>query len=194
MKKGIFLALICIGLLACAKKTPIVSPQSAHVSKKTKVTSVKSPEMKAQESLAPTTTTPQFTEEALSAVKEQPKTKRDIAVYGRSTPPLKAIFFDFDSYEIRDDMRPILRENAYYLLDHPEIKIELQGNCDERGSSEYNLALGEKRALMVKRYLINFGIQPKRLTTVSFGEERPLAQGHNETAWAINRRVDLIIK
>ncbi len=192
MKKGVFLCLICLALFACAKKQP-TPKKITYTPKKTETISVKTPEIKTQK-LAPKTTTPEFTEEALSIGEKQTKAEKEIAIYGRSTPPLKAIFFDFDSYEIRDDMKPILRENAHYILDHPGIRIELQGNCDERGSNEYNLALGEKRALMVKRYLINFGIDPRRLTTVSFGEERPLAQGHNESAWAINRRVDLVIK
>lgn len=84
-------------------------------------------------------------------------------------------------------------EDARYLLDHPELKVELQGNCDERGSSEYNLALGERRALAVKRFLVNLGVEPSRLVTVSFGEEKPLDPRHNERAWALNRRVDLVV-
>ncbi len=134
---------------------------------------------------------PAFESEALEA-KALPPEKR-LALYGRSTPPLEAIFFNFDSYEIRDDMKARLQKDARILLEHPNWKIQLQGNCDERGSSEYNLALGEKRALMVKRYLMNLGIEARRLTTVSFGEERPLAKGHNEKAWALNRRVDLVV-
>jgi len=120
--------------------------------------------------------------------------RQELWLYGRSTRPLKAIFFDFDSFQIREDMRPRLIENARYLLNHPEIKkVELQGNCDERGSSEYNLALGERRALAVKRFLVNLGVDPKRLVTVSFGEERPLDPRHNEEAWALNRRVDFVV-
>ncbi|QIJ72876.1 peptidoglycan-associated lipoprotein Pal [Thermosulfuriphilus ammonigenes] len=114
-------------------------------------------------------------------------------LYGRSTPPLKAIFFDFDDYTIRPDMRSRLEENARYLLAHPQVTVELQGNCDERGSTEYNLALGEKRALSVKKYLVNRGVSAQRLITVSFGEERPLDPRHTEEAWAKNRRVDLVI-
>ncbi|OAG27915.1 peptidoglycan-associated lipoprotein Pal [Thermodesulfatator autotrophicus] len=119
--------------------------------------------------------------------------REELLIYGRSTRPFKAIFFDFDSYYIREDMKSRLQENARFLLENPEIKVELQGNCDERGSSEYNLALGERRALAVKRYLVNLGISPDRLITVSFGEERPLDPRHNEEAWALNRRVDFVI-
>ncbi len=139
---------------------------------------------------------PPFAEEELLQPKSETwveEHRQRLLIYGRSTLPLKAIFFDFDSYSIRDDMKPRLKEAARYLLNHPEIRLELQGNCDERGSSEYNLALGEKRALAVKRYLVNLGVEPERLETVSFGEERPLDPGHNEKAWALNRRVDLVI-
>ncbi|QJA06989.1 peptidoglycan-associated lipoprotein Pal [Thermosulfurimonas marina] len=139
---------------------------------------------------------PAFSEESLEAAarkaRELPPEER-LRLYGRSTPPLKAIFFDFDDYRIRPDMIPRLEEDARFLLQHPEYRVELQGNCDERGDRDYNLALGEKRALEVKKYLENLGVSPERLSTVSFGEERPLAPGHNEAAWALNRRVDLVI-
>ncbi len=113
--------------------------------------------------------------------------------YGRSTPPLLAIFFDFNKYTIRSDMWDRIKKNVIYLSMHPKIKIELQGNCDERGTNEYNLALGAKRALEVKKVLVALGINKNRIYTVSFGEERPLAKCHNETCWAINRRVDFVV-
>lgn len=114
-------------------------------------------------------------------------------LYGRGTPPLLAIFFDFDDYSIRKDMWDRITHNARYLLENKQVKIELQGNCDERGTNEYNLALGAKRAQEVKRVLMRLGIEEDRITTVSFGEERPLAKCSNETCWAINRRVDFVI-
>lgn len=113
--------------------------------------------------------------------------------YGRSTPPLLAIFFDFDDYSIRKDMWDRITYNARYLLENRHLKVELQGNCDERGTSEYNLALGAKRAQEVKKVLIRLGIEEERITTISFGKEKPLAKCSNETCWAINRRVDFVI-
>lgn len=113
--------------------------------------------------------------------------------YGRSDPPLFAIFFDFDAFNIREDMWERIKKNAEYLLRHPDIKIQLQGNCDERGTKEYNMALGAKRALEVKDVLIKLGIKENRISTISFGEERPLCKESNEECWAINRRVDFII-
>ena len=112
---------------------------------------------------------------------------------GRTSAPLLPIYFDFDKYNIRGDMISRMEHNARYLLQHPEVKIQIQGNCDERGTNEYNIALGEKRAKSAKDFLVNMGIDPSRIDTVSFGEERPLDPGHNEEAWAKNRRDDFVI-
>ena len=112
---------------------------------------------------------------------------------GRTSAPMHPIYFDFDRFNIRDDMKPVMEENALFLLDHPEFMIEIQGNCDDRGTNEYNLALGERRAKGAQAYLVNLGVNPDRIGTVSFGEERPLDPGQNEDAWAKNRRDDFII-
>lgn len=112
---------------------------------------------------------------------------------GRTSAPMHPVYFDFDRFNIRDDMKPVMEENALFLLDHPEVMIEIQGNCDERGTNEYNLALGERRAKGAQAYLVNLGINPDRIGTVSFGEERPLDPGQNEEAWAKNRRDDFVI-
>jgi len=112
---------------------------------------------------------------------------------GRTSAPMLPIYFDFDRSNIRDDMKTRIENDAKFLLDHPEVKIEIQGNCDERGSNEYNLALGERRAKSAQAYLVNMGVSPDRIRTVSFGEEKPLDPGHNEKAWAKNRRDDFVI-
>jgi peptidoglycan-associated lipoprotein len=117
-----------------------------------------------------------------------------IKLYGRGTPPLFAIFFDFDDYTIRSDMWDRLRSNAKYLLEIKEVKIVLEGNCDERGTNEYNLALGMKRALEVKKALVRLGVEESRIEVVSFGEERPICFEHDESCYALNRRVDFVIK
>jgi len=106
---------------------------------------------------------------------------------------LKDIHFDFDKYDIRPGDALILKENAALLTKHPTVKIEIEGHCDERGTVEYNLALGERRASSTKKYLISLGISPERISTISYGEERPLDPGHNEEAWAKNRRTHTII-
>jgi len=103
------------------------------------------------------------------------------------------IHFDFDKYDIREDARPILNAIGKYLLDNPEIEVLIEGHCDERGTREYNLVLGEQRALSTRRYLVSLGISPNRLHTVSYGEDRPLDPRSNEEAWAKNRRAEFKI-
>lgn len=105
---------------------------------------------------------------------------------------LTDVFFDYDKYNLRADARSTLESNAQFLLADPSIGLTLEGHCDERGTVEYNLALGERRAQSVKDYLVEFGIDPSRLMTVSYGEERPFALGHNESSWSQNRRVHFV--
>jgi peptidoglycan-associated lipoprotein len=98
------------------------------------------------------------------------------------------VFFSFDQYDLDAEARATVEQQANLLRRSPTINVRLEGHCDERGTREYNLALGERRANAVKDYLVALGIAPTRLTTVSYGEERPAVIGSNETAWAQNRR------
>lgn len=113
--------------------------------------------------------------------------------HGRSSNGLSPVYFDFDQASIRADMADRMIQNADLLkqLGNPVI---IEGNCDDRGTKEYNLALGEKRAINARDYLVNLGIDPARIRTVSYGEERPLFVEQNEFAWSQNRRVDFVIK
>jgi peptidoglycan-associated lipoprotein len=106
---------------------------------------------------------------------------------------LKDIHFDFDRYEIRPEDTEVLKENAALLIKHPDANIQIEGHCDERGTIEYNLALGERRANSTRIFLISQGISTDRISTISYGEERPLDPGHNEEAWAKNRRCHFVI-
>ncbi len=106
---------------------------------------------------------------------------------------LKDIHFDFDKYDIRSVDTEILKENAILLKKYPKVKIQIEGHCDERGTNEYNLALGERRANSTKKYLLSLGITADRISTISYGEEKPFDPGHNEEAWAKNRRAHFII-
>ena len=106
---------------------------------------------------------------------------------------LKDIRFDYDKYEIRREDEEILRENAAFLKKNPKMKIQIEGHCDERGTAEYNLALGERRANSTKKYLVSLGITSDRISTISYGEERPLDPRNNEEAWAKNRRAHIIV-
>jgi len=106
---------------------------------------------------------------------------------------LKDVRFDYDKYEIRREDEEILRENAAFLKKNPKMKIQIEGHCDERGTAEYNLALGERRANSTKKYLVSLGITSDRISTISYGEERPLDPRSNEEAWAKNRRAHIVV-
>jgi len=106
---------------------------------------------------------------------------------------LRTVYFDFDDASIRQDMTDRLKHNYQVLRERPDVRVELQGNADERGSAEYNFALGERRARSVEQYLMRMGIDAERLETVSFGEENPAVMGHNEEAWTKNRRVEFAV-
>jgi peptidoglycan-associated lipoprotein len=104
----------------------------------------------------------------------------------------RRVHFAFDSSAVDDENRAIVEAHAAYLMANKNIKVVLEGNTDERGTREYNLALGERRAESVARMLKLLGITPDRIKTVSYGEEKPIAQGHTEADWALNRRVEII--
>jgi len=103
----------------------------------------------------------------------------------------RTIYFDYDSSEIRSEFVPLLQTHAGYLASHPGTRLTLEGHTDERGTREYNLALGDERAQTVQRFLLAEGVRSDQLTTLSFGEEKPAAFEHGESAWSQNRRVEL---
>ena len=103
---------------------------------------------------------------------------------------LDSIYFDFDRWDIRSDAKPILQKNARAIRSNELDLVVIEGNCDERGSEEFNLALGDRRAATVKQYLVDLGVPASRLRTVSFGESKPAVMGHTESAWRWNRRTD----
>lgn len=105
---------------------------------------------------------------------------------------LKPVYFKYDSNELTPSNREILRENSEWAANNPNRQLTIEGNCDERGTTEYNIALGQRRAQAAFDYLRNLGVESSRMTTISYGEENPVDLGHNEQAWAKNRRVDTI--
>ena len=183
---GISILILCFGLIltGCPKKTFMKEEPSTK---------------KAEELAAEKEKTAKLEEEAKKVrEKEFEKSlmaKKESGIEGEilESRLLKDIHFDFDKYEIRTADAEILKENASLLMKYPTIKIQIEGHCDERGTNEYNLALGERRANSAKRYLISLGIQTDRISTISYGEERPIDPGHNEEAWAKNRRDHFII-
>ncbi len=104
----------------------------------------------------------------------------------------RSIYYDYDSYSIKEEYVPIIDAHAKLLMQHTDVKITVQGNCDDRGSREYNLALGQRRADSVKRAMVLLGVTDKQIETVSFGAEKPLALGQDEESWAKNRRSDIV--
>jgi len=101
---------------------------------------------------------------------------------------VKDAFFDYDKSDLRSDARQALQEDADFLRSHPEVKFTIEGHCDERGSEEYNLGLGDRRATSAKRFLVASGIAEDRIQTTSYGKEHPFCDEHNESCWKQNRR------
>ena len=106
---------------------------------------------------------------------------------------LKTINFDFDKSTLSTEAKTILKANAEWLKKNPKVSIQIEGHCDSRGTIEYNLALGEKRAITVKKYILALGVKKDRLSVISYGKERPLVKEDNDAAWAKNRRANFVI-
>jgi len=111
-----------------------------------------------------------------------------------TTKGLQRIHFDFDKYNIKSEWQPAIKANAAWLQGHPSTHVLVEGHCDERGSAEYNIALGDRRARSAKSYLVNLGIDPSRISTISYGKERPVCTEHNESCWWKNRRDEFVAK
>jgi len=124
---------------------------------------------------------------------ETEATPGDNIMEGRTSGPMLPVYFDFDSAAIRADQVESIETNADFMKKNNNQTIRIEGNCDPRGTKEYNLALGERRAQSAKKYLINLGVDAANLTTVSWGAEKLLLYGHDEISWAQNRRDDFVI-
>ncbi|HPX61573.1 MAG TPA: peptidoglycan-associated lipoprotein Pal [Deltaproteobacteria bacterium] len=125
-------------------------------------------------------------------VKVEPK--EDSAAKASAAMVLETVYFDFDKSDLRKDARDVLYKNAELLLKTDQTaKIRIEGNCDERGSAEYNLALGERRAKAAQKYLQTLGVAADRISIISYGKEKPAVDGHDEAAWSKNRRGDFVI-
>lgn len=107
---------------------------------------------------------------------------------------VRPVFFDYDKADLTEESKVILRENARIFRLYPQARVAVEGHCDERGTEEYNLALGDNRAVAAKEFLVELGVDPAQLDTISFGEERPFNTGQNEAAWAENRRAHFSVR
>jgi peptidoglycan-associated lipoprotein len=125
---------------------------------------------------------------------EVPEPVQEETLEERVAAQLQDVFFAFDDYSLTEEARTSLAHNAKVLAENSSVNILIEGHCDERGTVEYNLALGEKRALSAKNYLVNYGLNPARTSIISYGKERPFDPGHDEQAWAKNRRAHFILK
>ena len=131
---------------------------------------------------------------AFAALREKMAAAPVARIPAKVVSPLKDIFFDFDKSSIRVDMKKSLIENVQWLKANPTASIIIEGHCDERGTGEYNLALGQRRAKSVTNNLVAAGINAKRIKVISYGKERPFAPGHDESAWKLNRRAHLVLQ
>lgn len=130
---------------------------------------------------------------AAKAPAESLDTKPSDLMEGRTSPGMFPVYFDFDKSDIRADQKGRIEKNAAFLKQNDKARIRIEGNCDPRGTKEYNLALGERRAQSAKKYLAKLGVGAARMDTVSWGEEKLLLHGHDELSYAQNRRDDFVV-
>jgi peptidoglycan-associated lipoprotein len=154
----------------------------------------KSEEVKEQPKPAPVVKPEPKAETPAPATKpaQQPAVKADPFTDPKNPLSKRSIYYDFDKSAIKDEFKPTVQAHASYLKDHAGARVTIEGNCDERGSREYNLALGQRRADSVKGVMKLLGVKEGQVDTVSWGKEKPKAQGHDEAAWAENRRSDIV--
>lgn len=198
---SILILILCLGLIVagCPKKTVVKEEPSVKKGEEAAVAErEKAAKLEAEKAAK------EAKERELAKMKEeQAKKEFEQSLVAKKEPGiegevlesklLKDIHFDFDKYDIRPGDAEILKGNAALLMKYPKVKIQIEGHCDERGTVEYNLALGERRASNTKKYLISLGILADRISTISYGKERPLDPGHNEEAWGKNRRAHKVI-
>jgi peptidoglycan-associated lipoprotein len=183
----VVLVLLAVAVAACGKKTPPVAraaPPPATAPAASPAVAARPP--------APPEAVPDPTVVPPEPVREDSIASASLDDLNRNSP-VKPIFFEYDSSEITAEARGVLDANAAALKKYPSWTITIEGHSDERGTAEYNLALGEQRAVAARAYLVSLGIPAERLRTVSYGKEFPFDPGHDETAWAKNRRAHFVI-
>ena len=186
MKSKWYMALLIVVAFAilgggCATKKTTSTPPGAQVEVKDDSKWTPPP--------APEPEEPKVDEAALAAEAEQRAKAEAVEQLTSAT-----IHFDFDSYELSQEARSLLALKANIMRRFADVKVVIEGHCDERGTEEYNLALGERRARAAYEHLVILGVAPERMSIVSFGEERPVNPAHNETAWAENRRDEFVVQ
>ena len=179
MKKSLIILMLCLPFLlisfgGCAKKE-IVKQEPVAAAKQPGAQEAGKKEMKGP------------------AVKEGPAIGEETAAMATAESTFRDIHFDFDKFDLKPEARSILKKQADWLSKNKDYKVRIEGNCDERGTVEYNLALGERRAKEAMKFLVELGTDAIRIKTISYGKEKPLDPGHNEEAWAKNRRDHFVV-
>ena len=165
----ICVAVLCTGMFSCAKKAAV--PEGAYT----------------EPASGPVEAAP-----APAPISERQPSGADLLAQAQSA--LKDVFFDYDKYNIRPDARETLKANYQVLKGVADVQVQIEGHCDDRGTVEYNLALGQRRADSAKEYLVSLGMGAGQISTISYGEERPVDPGQDEAAWAKNRRAHIVIQ
>jgi peptidoglycan-associated lipoprotein len=171
MKKVLLYTLVAVAAAACASK----ETQTTQPSVTDRSTGMTQP----QAGVGGSTTQPQ-------RPSQQPTGMVDSSALAK-----RSVYFEFDSNAVKDEYRSLVTAHSRNMTDKRDLRMRIEGNCDERGSREYNLALGQRRAEAVKKIMTVLGVTDGRIETVSYGEEKPVAPGHDENAWAQNRRADI---
>ncbi len=182
------LSVLSVALLGCPKKPEVGQAAPAAVGPPAAVAPAPAP--------PPAPPSPQVSEAPVT--RPGPPAETPVPAPAPPAPapaasPLKDVFFGFDKANIRDDQKAALKDNVAWLKANTRVKITVEGHCDERGTTEYNLALGERRVKAVKDSLVKAGIPADRIATISYGKERPFVPGHDESAWKWNRRAHFVI-
>jgi peptidoglycan-associated lipoprotein len=193
----LFIFILCLGLFlgGCPKKKVAVSRDLSSVQRAEEAARREREAREAKERELAKLREEELKKPTEGELEKTLVTKKEPGIEGEvfESKLLKDIHFDFDKYDVRPADEAVLKENAAFLKNNPKMKIQIEGHCDERGTVEYNLALGERRANNTKKYLVFLGIPSDRISAISFGKERPLDKGHHEEAWARNRRAHIVV-
>lgn len=186
----LFLAFVLVFVFAGCAKRAVTTPVTQEAPKET---AQKSAPVEPEKKIEVEKKTPMKTEEPVMA-KAEPKKVETVQVKEAEAvaSQFPNIYFDFDKYNIREDAKPTLKSAADWLIKNNDANMILEGHCDERGTNEYNLALGEKRAKSASDYLVSSGVAKNRLDIISYGEEKPFCKEQSEDCWQKNRRVQFI--
>jgi peptidoglycan-associated lipoprotein len=182
---SLVLMLSLFALYGCPKKAEVASsPEEQKVEQ--------APAKSAEDIAAEKAAAEKRAAEAAAAAARAAEEAKAREAAAKAAAGLQPIYFDFDKSFVRDDAKAVMMANAEYLKANPKVKVRIEGNCDERGTIEYNQALGQRRAAAAKKYLTDMGISAKRISLISYGKEKPVCSQSTEDCWQKNRRDDLI--